>query len=105
MFAVGENTEKYFVRHIRLRSNATKEPFSQNKDNEKFQRRIDYLVQNTQKILASFGFAEGAQEHEAVPYMVTNKLFASGYKVAALPIITFSELQTLLDTPLASKES
>lgn len=77
--------------------------FFQHKDDEKFQRRIDYLVQNTQKVLASFGFTEDAEAYEVVPYMVTNKLFVSRYKEIAFPIITFSEFQALLGTPVPEK--
>lgn len=68
--------------------------FYQHKDDEKFQRRIDYMQNNAAKALASFGINESG--FRVVPYMVTNKLFASRYKDIAFPIITFSELRGLI---------
>lgn len=68
--------------------------FYQHKDDEKFQRRIDYMLSNTGKVLGSFGVEKS--EFRVVPYMVTNKLFASRYKKISFPIITFSELKQIL---------
>lgn len=68
--------------------------FYQHKSDERFQRRIDYMLNNTGKVLGSFGVEKS--EYRVVPYMVTNKLFASRYKHIAFPIITFSELKKLI---------
>lgn len=68
--------------------------FYQHKDDEKFQRRIDYMLNNTGKVLDSFGVEKS--QFRVVPYMVTNKLFASRYKNIAFSIITFSELKQLI---------
>lgn len=71
--------------------------FFQHKEDEKFQRRIDYLKKNTAKVLTSFGVLD-TTDYTVVPYMVTNKLFLSRYKEISFPIITFSELKDLLET-------
>ena len=68
--------------------------FFQHKDDEKFQRRIDYVEKNTDKVLASFGVTDN--NYTIIPYMVTNKLFESRYKTISFPIVTFSELKDLL---------
>ena len=69
--------------------------FFQHKDDEKFQRRIDYVKENTGKVLASFRVAD--DNYSVIPYMVTNKLFESRYKEISFPIVTFSELSDMLD--------
>lgn len=68
--------------------------FFQHKDDEKFQRRIDYVKENTGKVLKSFGIAD--TNYSVIPYMVTNKLFESRYKDISFPIITFSEIKDLI---------
>ena len=70
--------------------------FFQHKDDEKFQRRIDYIKGNSKKVLSSFGIPD--EDYSIIPYMVTNKLFESRYKEIAFPIITFSELNDLLNS-------
>ncbi len=69
--------------------------FFQHKDDEKFQRRIDFMKGNTEKILMSFGIVDSTG-YTVIPYMTTNKLFESRYKDISFPIITFSELKDLL---------
>lgn len=69
--------------------------FFQHKDDEKFQRRIDYMVTHTAKILTSFDIDETG--YQIIPHMVTNKLFSSRYKKISFPIITYSELRQLLE--------
>ena len=69
--------------------------FYQGKYDEKFQKRIDYMTQNVSKVLDSLGVKK--DQFTVVPYMVTNKLFASRYKKIQFPIISYSELQTLLN--------
>jgi len=65
--------------------------FRQHKDDERFQRRIDYMQNNLAKMLKSLGIEE--VECNLVPYMVTNKVFASRYKQVQFPIITYHELK------------
>lgn len=71
--------------------------FYQHKDDEKFQRRIDYMMKNKKKILASFNIDGLESEYNIIPYMVTNKLFTSKYKEVAFPIITYGELMQILN--------
>ena len=68
--------------------------FFQHKDDEKFQRRIDYVKENIGKVLKSFGITD--MNYSVIPYMVTNKLFEARYKEIAFPIITFSEIKDLI---------
>jgi hypothetical protein len=68
--------------------------FFQHKDDEKFQRRIDYVKENSGKVLKSFGIT--STDYSVVSYMVTNKLFESRYKEISFPIITFSELEDMI---------
>lgn len=70
--------------------------FFQHKDDEKFQRRIDYVKENTGKVLKSFGITP--TDYSVVSYMVTNKLFESRYKEISFPIITFSELKDMIES-------
>lgn len=70
--------------------------FYQGKYDEKFQKRIDYMTQNVSKVLDSLGVKK--DPFTVVPYMVTNKLFASRYKKIHFPIIAYSEFKTLLNS-------
>ena len=67
--------------------------FFQHRDDERFQRRIDYVVENIEKIKASF---EVNGEYAIRAYMVTNKLFISRYKKIQFPIVTCSEMEEIL---------
>lgn len=69
--------------------------FFQHKDDEKFQRRIDYMNNNFSKILSSFDIS--ISEYTIKPYMVTNKLFISRYKTIDFPIVTFDEFNRILE--------
>ena len=68
--------------------------FYQHKDDEKFQRRINYMMKNKNKILMSFGINDS--EYVVVSYMVTNKLFVCRYKEIEFSIITYDELEKIL---------
>lgn len=70
--------------------------FIQGKYDVKFQKRIDYAMTNISKILTSLNLP--LDNYQIIPYMVTNKLFASRYKEINFPIITFSELKEKLST-------
>lgn len=75
--------------------------FRQHKDDEKFQRRIDYMSKNAEKVLTSFHITE--KGYSVIPYMVVNKLFFSAYKEISFPIKSFGEFITIINThfPLA----
>ncbi|MET4561530.1 hypothetical protein ABIA69_002698 [Lysinibacillus parviboronicapiens] len=68
--------------------------FFQHKDDEKFQRRIDYIVSNYSKVLVDLGIP--VEKYKIVPYMVTNKLFASRYKMIDFQIISYHELAKII---------
>jgi hypothetical protein len=64
--------------------------FFSDKNDEKFQRRIDYVKNNQGDIAAVLGI--DLEGYTIVSYMVTNKLFLSRYKPIGFPIITYHEL-------------
>ncbi len=69
--------------------------FMQHKDDEKFQRRINYIRQNTSKVLSSLDVVE--HDYKIIEYMVTNKLFESRYKVISFPIVTLDEFKEIIE--------
>jgi len=70
--------------------------FQQNKYDEKFQKRIDYLKNNYRIFFTNIGYALNDEDYEIKPFMVVNKVFASYYKSVAFPIVTFDELKKLI---------
>ena len=71
-----------------------KSVFIQHKYDEKFQKRIDYINNHIDRIVKVFGLQ--GTHYNVIPYMVTNKMFYSRYKLLSFEIISFSELQSLL---------
>lgn len=69
--------------------------FNKHKDDEKFQKRIDYIKANLYKVTDVL--AKESMDYKVVPYMVTNKLFISRYKQLDFPIITYHELMQKLN--------
>lgn len=69
--------------------------FYQHKDDLKFQRRIDYVMDKTSKFLSALDLE--TEDYTIIPYMVTNKLFTSRYKKINFPIITYHELLKKLE--------
>jgi hypothetical protein len=67
----------------------------QHKDDEKFQRRIDYIRHNLNKITSVFELE--AVDYTVIAYMVTNKLFLSRYKKLNFTIISYHELMRKLE--------
>lgn len=68
--------------------------FFQHKDDEKFQRRVDYMMSNYKKVLGDLGLA--VEDYTVIPYMVTNKLFVSRYKSIDYPIVSYDEFSKLI---------
>ncbi len=66
--------------------------FLEHKEDEKFQRRIDYMNANYKKVLKALGF-DTSNEYKVVPYMVMNKVMSSRYKKIEFPIISIEELE------------
>ena len=69
--------------------------FFQHKDDEKFQRRINYMMSNYKNVLDDLGLK--VEEYTVIPYMVTNKLFVSRYKEIAYPIVSYDEFLKIND--------
>lgn len=67
--------------------------FQQNKYDEKFQKRIDYMKNNYRVFFSNIGYDLSDEDYEIRPFMVVNKVFASYYKSVAFPIVTFDELK------------
>ena len=66
--------------------------FLDHKDDEDFQRRIDYMNKNYKKVLKALKF-DSSSNYEVVPYMVMNKVMSSRYKKIKFPIISIGELE------------
>lgn len=64
--------------------------FYKHKYDEKFQRRVDYILNNLRKVISVLEIE--AMDYAVIPYMVTNKLFISRYKKLNFPIISYNEL-------------
>ncbi|WP_239615470.1 YecA family protein [Cohnella mopanensis] len=69
--------------------------FFQHRDDEKFQRRIDYIRNNLGKVTSVLKLE--TTDYVVIPYMVTNKLFTSRYKKLDFPIISYYELMQKLE--------
>lgn len=70
--------------------------FNKNGKDEKFQARIEYLVQNIEIILKD-AKVEFASNYVFKHYMITNKVFISEFKDISFEIITYSELMNIID--------
>lgn len=65
--------------------------FNEHKEDEKFQRRIDYLCENADKVIKELG-CEEYTGYKVIPYMCMNKVVISRYKEIGFPIVSYSEL-------------
>ena len=64
--------------------------FNEDKEDEKFQRRIDYLREHYSEVLSDLKIS--AEKYEIKPFMCVNKVFVSRYKEVAFPILSYQEL-------------
>lgn len=69
--------------------------FEEDKSDEKFQRRIDFLNGNYMDVVSDLSLPSG--EYSIRPYMCVNKVFASRYKEVAFPILSYRELVSLIN--------
>lgn len=69
--------------------------FNEHKEDEKFQRRIDYLSENADKIIKELG-CEECTGYKVIPYMCMNKVVISRYKEIDFPIVSYSELVEII---------
>ncbi|MFA9421968.1 MAG: hypothetical protein ACERLG_00205 [Sedimentibacter sp.] len=70
--------------------------FYEHKEDEMFQRRIDYMKEHYPQILEFYGF-DSSEKYTLCPYMVMNKVLVSRYKKLEFPIISFSELRNKIE--------
>ena len=64
--------------------------FKENKYDEKFQRRIDFLNDNYSEVIKDLKLPTA--EYNIKPYMCVNKIFVSRYKNIAFPILSYQEM-------------
>lgn len=69
--------------------------FFSDKNDEKFQKRIDYFTKVAVGFFSSKGYMI-TEEYKVEAYMVTNKVFSSYYKKVGFPIVTYGEFKKLL---------
>ena len=71
--------------------------FNEHKEDEKFQRRINYLRQNADQVIRQLGCSEFTG-YKVMPYMCMNKVLVSRYKKIAFPIVSYSELIEIISS-------
>ena len=69
--------------------------FNEHKEDEKFQRRIDYLRENVNQVIQQLGYTE-YMNYKVIPYMCMNKVLISRYKKVAFPIVAYPELEQII---------
>lgn len=63
--------------------------FNEHKEDEKFQRRIDYLRENADQVIQQLGCTDYIG-YKVIPYMCMNKVLVSRYKKVTFPIVSVS---------------
>ena len=69
--------------------------FNEHKEDEMFQRRIDYLQENANQVIQQLGCTDYA-DYKEIPYMCMNKVLVSRYKKIAFPIVSYPELAEII---------
>lgn len=69
--------------------------FNEHKEDEKFQRRIDYLCENVDKVIQELG-CEEYTGYKVIPYMCMNKVLVSRYEEIGFPIVPYTELVEII---------
>ncbi len=69
--------------------------FVENKYDEKFQRRIDYMNDNCNEVICDLNIESG--KYTVKPFMCVNKVFASRYKDVNFPIRSYKEMVTEIE--------
>ena len=75
-------------------SNEQKRFFTEERFDEKFQKRIDHLSATYIDYFRNNGYEYVDEEYTIKPFMVVNKVFDSFYKPVSFPIVTYDELKT-----------
>ena len=68
--------------------------FKEDKCDEKFQRRIDFLNENYAEVIQDLKLPNA--EYKVKPYMCVNKVFVSRYKEIAFPILCYQEMVEII---------
>lgn len=76
--------------------------FEEDKSDEKFQRRIDYLNENYIDVVSDLSLP--SCKYSIRPFMCVNKVFASRYKEVAFPILSYRELVSLINEEMLVQE-
>lgn len=69
--------------------------FLEHKEDEKFQRRIDYMQKNLSLVLEQLG-CQDSDRYKLLPYMCMNKVMISRVKKINFPIVSFQELTSII---------
>lgn len=69
--------------------------FNEHKEDEKFQKRVDYLHEKADQVIQELGCSEH-MGYKVMPYMCMNKVLVSRYKKVAFPIVSYPELVELI---------
>ena len=69
--------------------------FNEQKEDEKFQKRIDYLNKYLSVVLQELGYTN-PEEYKIKPFMCVNKVFFSRYKNVSFPIVSYSEMVDII---------
>lgn len=69
--------------------------FNESKEDEKFQRRIDYLKENINQVLTDIGCSSN-DRYKIFPFMCMSKVLKSRYKEIEFPIVAYSELVEII---------
>ena len=69
--------------------------FNEHKEDEKFQRRIDYLRENADQVIQQLGCTDYIG-YKVIPYMCMNKVLVSRCKKVTFPIVSYPELVEII---------
>lgn len=69
--------------------------FNEQKEDEKFQKRVDYLNKYLSVVLQQLGYTN-PEEYKIKPFICVNKVFLSRYKNVSFPIVSYSEMVDII---------
>lgn len=70
--------------------------FYEQKEDEKFQKRIDYLEENLSTVVKQLGYVHFS-DYILKPFMCINKVFIPRYKKVMYPIVSYSEMIDIIN--------
>lgn len=69
--------------------------FHEQKEDEKFQKRIDYLKKNLSTVINQLGYSN-QEEYKVKSFMCVNKVFGPRYKNVSFPIVSYAEMVDII---------